>query len=165
MATHGRAGGAAADLRAVLITLGALGLSIGVLFSIGGATPAAGPSASQMPTTTTTTLPAGTASSTSTSTSPATATKVVVLAPAGAPSTTGVKNKLTQAGDVLVSHASIPASWVSTLRQPIVRYPVGLFDEAVAVARALGLKTDVVSAEPSGTSDGADVIEVFVPAS
>jgi hypothetical protein len=168
MARNERADKKAQDLRGVLVTLGALGLSIGVLFSIGGAVPtrpskiALGPTTTTTTTTTTAHNPAG--SSTTTTVAKA-GTKVAVLAPTGAPLAASVESKLTRAGDSLVSHAAIPSSWVSNLHQPVVRYPYGYFDQAVGVARALGLNSNVVGAEASGTSDGADVIEVFVPAS
>ena len=157
------------DLRAIVLTLASLGLSIGVLASISNRTAAAGeaspkdPTSSTSSTTSTTSPSLGGPATTTTSTTPASPGRVVVLAPAGSPATAGVQQKLTAAHYSLVGHAPIPSSWVTNLTQPIVRYPNGLYDEAVNVAKALGVQA--VSAEPPGTSDGADVVEVFVPAS
>lgn len=152
------------DLKAILLTLAGVALVIGVLSSLGPSKPSTATlKTGGSTTTTTTTSPPSSPSST---TAPAgSAGKVAVLAPTGSPATAGVQQKLTAASYTLVNHAPIPSSWVTNLANPIVRYPNGLYDEAVAVARALGLDSSVVSPEPSGTSDGSDVVEVFVPAS
>lgn len=155
------------DLKAVFLTLASIGLTIGVLVSISSRPAASADRPPQRPvaatTTTTTTSPSSGGSTSTTSTTAASPGRVVVLAPAGSPATAGVEQKLTAAHFSLVGHAPIPSSWVTNLTEPIVRYPNGLYDEAVNVAKALGVSA--VSAEPPGTSDGADLVEVFVPAS
>lgn len=142
------------------MALAALGLGIGVLAAL----PANRPPRKTVPARSLARHPASPSTTTS-STSAAAAVRVVVLAPAGAPEQQSVTSRLEAAKDVVVPHAAIPSAWVSSLTSPIVRYPSGLEEAALAVAHTLGLGPSVVSAEPAGTSEGADVVEVFVPAS
>ncbi len=155
------------DLRAIALSLAAVGLTIGVLASLGPAQRAALASSARgrpAAATTTTTSPKAPSRSAPSSSIPPSAGKVAVLAPVGSPQTSGVESKLTADRYSLVSHAPIPASWVANMTVPIVRYPNGLYTQAVGVAKALGLGPSAVSSEPTGTSVGSDVIEVYVPA-
>lgn len=151
--------------RAAVLTLAAAGLVVGVLAALpASSTVSRRPPASHPATGT------GTTAGATTTTAPAAASTgsaihVVVLAPAGAPEAPTVRQRLTAAHYDLVSHAAIPASWVSSLTSSLVRYPAGMSAEAADVARTLGVSASSVSAEPAGTSDGSDVIEVFVPSS
>lgn len=150
-------------MRGLLVTAAAVGLSVGVLASL----PATHvTSATASTTTTTTTTPAGGAGTTTSTTTPAagSAIHVAVLAPAGAPGEPSVTAKLSAAHDVLVKEAPIPTSWVSGLAGPVIHYPTGEAAAAAAVAKTLGVPASGVSLEQPNTSDGADVIEVFVPA-
>ena len=144
--------------RAVAVSLGALALAIGVLASLPSAQTTALRNLG-----TTTTLPTNTSSTTSTVRT--TSVHVAVLAPAGSTEVGTVTAKLTAAHDILVSEPAIPSSWVSGLIAPVVHYPPGFEAEAEAVASTLGLASGSVNAEAAGTSDGEDVIEVFVPVS
>lgn len=154
------------ELRGVLLTLAAVGLSVGVLASLGPSRPAAAHRRAVPPAaaTSTTLAPAGSVPAGTTGAAHP-AGEVAVLAPAGSPATAGIEQKLTKARYSLVHHAPIPASWVASLQVPLVRYPSGLLREAMAVATALGLNSSVVGPEAAGTSDGAQVVEVYVPVS
>ncbi len=152
--------------RGALVTLAVLGLGIGI-FAVLPSRPAASPAKKVPPSshhrktptssTTSTTVPATTSSTP--------ATRVAVLSPAGAPDEPAIVEKLSDAHYTLVHEAAIPSSWVSTLASPLVRYPSGYESEADTVATTLGVSRGVVESEPAGTSDGADVVEVWVPSS
>ena len=171
-------------LRGVLVALAAVGLGVGVLAVLPSRSGASGRSASSTrsgapahsgsgsgggtTTTTSTTAPgsggSGSGSGGSTTTTAAAATvHVALLAPSGAPDGPTLQQKLSSSSFTLVPHSPIPSSWVSALTAPLVRYPSGYQSEAATVSSALGLAASAAQAEPSGTSVGADVIEVFVP--
>lgn len=150
--------------RAVAVTVAAAGLVIGVLAALPGH--ARGVPATSIPSHSTTTTTTRNGHPTTTTTTPASSgIKVAVLAPAGSPDAAIVRHKLTVAHDTLVTEAPIPLSWVSSLSGPEVEYPPGLSGSAGRVAAALGQKPSAISPEQPGSSNGADVVEVFVPAS
>ncbi|HET9093171.1 MAG TPA: hypothetical protein VFN50_12225 [Acidimicrobiales bacterium] len=154
--------------RAWLVTLVALALAIGVLAGLPGRPAPArrdapAPRSGSAPTSPS--PPSSVVAATSTTTATVTGVRVAVLAPAGAPGTTKVRAELEAAHFALVSEPPIPSSWVSALAGPVVRYPGGMARQAEAVAAALGVPSGGVASEAAGTSDGSDVVEVFVPGS
>jgi hypothetical protein len=154
--------------RAVIVTVVAVGLAIGLLAALPGRAPATAGGHRAAPSPPTTTAPPASGSSTTTSTTAADSGPVLhvaVLAPYGAPAVSATEAKLTTAHVLLTHEAAIPSSWVSSLTSPIVHYPYGLDSEALRVASILGIPASSVSEESSGTSDGAQVVEVFLPAS
>lgn len=150
--------------RGIVVTLAALGLAVALLASIPATAlrPAAASHRGGRHSTPTTTSPATVATST---TLAAAGVHVAVLAAAGTAAVSTTEGKLTAGHDVLVPEPPIPSSWVSSLPGIVVHYPPGLSAEAMGVARVLGVPSADVSAEQPGTSDGADVVEVFLPAS
>lgn len=152
--------------RALAVTLVAVVLAVVVLVALPAQSSTGLPAASTSTTTTTTTPHHSTTSTTSTpTTTPASAAiHVAVLAPTGSSDDSTVVAKLTAAHDVLPTEDPIPSSWVSDLAGPVIHYPTGLLAQANEVAVTLGVPASAVTAEPSGSSYGADVVEVFVPA-
>ncbi|MGO9558513.1 MAG: hypothetical protein ACLPQS_01755 [Acidimicrobiales bacterium] len=151
--------------RALAVTLVAVVLAVIVLVALPKQTTAGQPAASTS--TTTTTAPHHSTTSTSstpTTTNAGAAIHVAVLAPTGSPDDSTVVAKLTAARDILPAESPIPSSWVSDLTSPLIRYPVGLLAQANRVAVTLGVPESAVTAEPPGSSYGANVVEVFLPA-
>lgn len=151
-------------MRAVAVTVAAAGLVIGVLAALPQGKSHA------VTTTTTTTLPSHSTTTTTggtTTTTTAQAARqiqVAVLAPAGSTLVASVEDKLTAAHDRLVPEGAIPPDWVSSLTAPEVEYPPGLAAAAGKVAVTLGKSASSITPEQAGSSKGADIVEVFVPA-
>jgi hypothetical protein len=151
--------------RALAVTLVAVVLAVVVLVALPAQSSTGLPPASTSTTTTTTPHHSTTSTSSTPTTTPASAAiHVAVLAPTGSSDDSTVVAKLTAAHDVLPTEDPIPSSWVSDLAGPVIHYPTGLLAQANEVAVTLGVPASAVTAEPSGSSYGADVVEVFVPA-
>ena len=151
--------------RALAVTLVAGVLAVVVLVALPAQSSTGLPAASTSTTTTTTPHHSTTSTSSTPTTTPASAAiHVAVLAPTGSSDDSTVVAKLTAAHDVLPTEDPIPSSWVSDLAGPVIHYPTGLLAQANEVAVTLGVPASAVTAEPSGSSYGADVVEVFVPA-
>jgi hypothetical protein len=151
--------------RALAVTLVAVVLAVVVLVALPAQSSTGLPAASTSTTTTTTPHHSTTSTSSTPTTTPASAAiHVAVLAPTGSSDDSTVVAKLTAAHDVLPTEDPIPSSWVSDLAGPVIHYPTGLLAQANEVAVTLGVPASAVTAEPSGSSYGADVVEVFVPA-
>ncbi|MHB1987325.1 MAG: hypothetical protein ACYCSF_04995 [Acidimicrobiales bacterium] len=155
--------------RGLLVTVVTVGLGIGILAALPANRSSARPQSAPRTTAHLAHRPRTGSTSHSaagppTTTSVVPAVRVALLAPAGARGAATLHQKLASAGYLLVPQAAIPASWVSSLTAPLVRYPLGLSSAAAKVARTLGLSGSTVSQEPAGTSVGSQVIEVFVPA-
>lgn len=153
----------ARPLRGLLVTLAAVGLCAGVLASLPAAKVTSAPVGTTT-TTTSTTVPAGGSSTSTTTAASGAAVHVAILAPAGSTTEAAVADKLAAAHDVLVRAAPIPLSWVSGLAGPVIHYPSGEEAAAAAVAKTLGVPTSGISLAQPGTTVGADVVEVFLPA-
>ncbi len=149
--------------RAFLVSLAAVALAIGVLAGLPGPPRRGTPRQRSAISPTSSSSPSNVVSTTSTASTAVAGVRVAVLAPAGASGTAKVRQELEAAHFALVSEPPIPSSWVSTLAGPVVRYPGGMARQAARVAAALGLTSTGVTSEAAGTSDGADVVEVFVP--
>ncbi|MHB8246320.1 MAG: hypothetical protein ACYDGN_13400 [Acidimicrobiales bacterium] len=157
--------------RGAIVSLLALGLAVVVLAGLPASSSSRPRSpGTHVPTTSPTTAPGNggsssttTTTTTTTTTSPGISIRVALLAPAGAATKASVQAKLAGAHYTIVPEASIPSSWVSALTAPVIHYPPGLDPQAVKVAQTLGVPQSSISPEPSGTSDGASVVEVFLP--
>lgn len=147
------------------MSVAALGLTVGVLAVLPTGVSKPGATAHHRNTSSpTTTVPVSSGTTTTSVANAATGVHVAVLAASGT-SSASIESKLRTAGAVIVPENPIPASWVSSLAGPVIHYPSGLSSAAAAIAHVLGVSSSVVSEELPGTSDGAAVVEVFLPAS